>query len=247
MKELLSEELFMGGEEAFEPITFFADLALQTWTVPAGIKKIHVDVVASQGANSGGLGGRIECDLSVCPKQILYIMVGGVPSTVQTASYNASDIRTGGTDYTNRIVVAGGGGSKGSGSGSGAGGNGGDIIGADGGNSGCSGGGKGGTQSTGGVGGSDIPWTSQQTRAGAAGVLGLGGDGAAHSGVGGAGGAGYYGGGGGCGGYTKKAGSYGGGGGGGSSFANVDLCLNVVHTQGFRSGSGYVTISMIEK
>ena len=49
MTNLLSEKLLMGGEEKFEPITFSANASLQTWIVPAGVKKIHVDVVASQG------------------------------------------------------------------------------------------------------------------------------------------------------------------------------------------------------
>lgn len=37
------------------------------------------------------------------------------------------------------------------------------------------------------------------------------------------------------------------GGEGGSSFADSSLCSNVAHTQGFRSGTGYITISMIKK
>lgn len=39
MTNLLSEKLLMGGEEKFEPITFSANASLQTWTVPAGVKK----------------------------------------------------------------------------------------------------------------------------------------------------------------------------------------------------------------
>lgn len=247
MRKYLSEELFIEDKEPFEPITFFADLTLQTWTVPAGIKKIHVDVVASQGANSGGLGGRVECDLVVKPNQKLYLMIGSVPTNEYTASYNASDIRIGGTEYAHRIIVAGGGGS--SSSRKVAGGAGGGLIGGNGGKGyGSSSMGKGGTSSSGGNGGEGTPVSVGHYHNGLAGKLALGGNGnvCGYEGNTGAGGAGYYGGGSGAGDWNKN-GAYVAGGGGGSSFANTDLCLNVVHTQGFRSGAGYVTISMIEK
>lgn len=58
------------------------------------------------------MGGRVECDLSVRPNQQLYLMVGSVPTNEYTASYNASDIRVGGTEYAHRVIVAGGGGSS---------------------------------------------------------------------------------------------------------------------------------------
>ena len=59
----------------------------------------------------------------------------------------------------------------------------------------------------------------------------------------GAGGGGYYGGGAGA--WYEYFGWNCGGGGGGSSYTNQTLCSNVVHTQGFRAGNGYVTISMV--
>lgn len=34
--------------------------------------------------------------------------------------------------------------------------------------------------------------------------------------------------------------------GGGSSYTHPTLCSNVVHTQGYRTGNGYITISMVE-
>ena len=83
---------------------------------------------------------------------------------------------------------------------------------------------------------------------GSAGKLALVGDGnvCGYEGNTGAGGAGYYGGGSGAGDWNKN-GAYVAGGGGGSSFADSSLCSNVAHTQGFRSGTGYITISMIKK
>ena len=238
----------------FAPITYNVSGSIQEFTVPLGVKKIHADCVASRGCDSssnGGKGGRVQCDISVTGGQILYIVVGGIPSDSRIASYNASDIRTNNSGITNstslnsRLVVAGGGGSGSSGSGNTAGAVGGGLTGGNASDTGCSGGGKGGTQSAGGAGGANIPWTSQSVTAGGAGSKGLGGNGGSNSGVGGAGGAGYYGGGGGAGGQTKKAGIYGAGGGGGSSYTNAN-CSNVVHTQGYRNGAGYITISFVE-
>lgn len=221
---------------------------LYTYVVPKYAHKLHIDCVASKGANgsaSGGNGGRVECDLMVTPGQILYITTGKIPSSYSSASYNASDIRIGGTEYANRVIVAGGGGSGASAHGSGAGGAGGGTTGGSGETHRCCGGGSGGSQTGGGSGGVGIAWTSQQTRNGSAGTLGMGGAPGSHSGVGGAGGAGYYGGGGGAGGFTKSYGTYGGGGAGGSSYTDANLCTNVVHTQGYQNGEGYVSLTVI--
>lgn len=231
----------------FQDLTFEASTDLQEWVVPRGVSKVHIDCVASQGNNdttTDGKGGRVECDLSVTGGQTMYIMVGPVPSTKNIAEYNASDIRLGGTELSNRILVAGGGGSQGNGSGYSRGAHGGDLIGANGDDARCCGGGQGGTQDAGGAGGVDIPWTSQQVVHGNAGTFGLGGDGGSHSGVGGSGGAGWYGAGGGAGGFTKSAGWYGAGGGGGSSYTNATYCTNVKHTQGYQEGNGYIKITM---
>lgn len=239
-----SEKMFLAtGDKvvSFEPVTFSASGALQTWTVPAGIKQIHVDCVASQGGNNGGKGGRVQCDLAVTPGATLQIMVGIVPTSINVASYNASDVRIGGTEYANRVVVAGGGGNTS---------NQGYVGGAGGGLTGATGaadsgkGGSGGTQSAGGAGGSGGAGSEFY---GSVGTLGLGGNGGVGRATAGAGGAGYYGGGGGCAnnvGISKRK-NRGSGGGGGSSYANSDLCSNVVHTQGYRSGAGYITISMV--
>lgn len=254
MRKLLSEKM-MAHLSFFNPITFNVSSALQTWIVPLGIKKIHIDCVASRGASPnavGGNGGRIVCDLTVVPKQTLYIMVGNIPSSGTSASYNASDIRIGGTEYANRVVIAGGGGSGGGGGGrSGAypGGAGGGLIGANGGNTGGFGdqAAKGGSQSAGGAGGT---YGNYGGANGTAGTLALGGNGAAGGSYGeisGAGGAGYYGGGSG----SRPSRAHwkdgaGNGGAGGSSYAHPNLCSNVTHTQGFRNGAGYITISMVK-
>lgn len=228
---------------SFEPVTFSASGALQTWKVPAGIKQIHVDCVASQGGNSGGFGGRVQCDLAVTPGATLQIMVGIVPTNANSASYNASDIRIGGTEYANRVVVAGGGGSassKGV-----AGGAGGGLTGGKGGtgnSENTAGPGGGGSQSAGGIGGSG---GSGVKYPGSSGTLGLGGKGGVGNAKAGAGGAGYYGGGGGSANNSMMSRTFAYGGGGGSSYISPQLCTNVIHTQGFQTGAGYITISMV--
>lgn len=232
-----------------KPVRFDYSGDFQEYIVPAGVKKIAVDCVAAQGFGTTGGGGRVECVLNVKPKQILYIYVGGRPNSRNIASYNASDIRTSNEGITDpvslssRLVVAGAAGSQGAGSGSSLGAPGGGLIAADAANIGCSGGGKGANQDNAGTGGSDIPWTSQNTARGADGNFGLGGNGAVNIATGGSGGAGYYGGGGGCAGHTKKAGNYGAGGGGGSSYTDPERCSEVTHTQGFNTeGNGYVEL-----
>jgi hypothetical protein len=60
------------------------------------------------------------------------------------------------------------------------------------------------------------------------------------------GGAGWYGGGAGFAGDYRSVGTQCAGGGGGSSYTDSSLCSNVIHTQGYRNGEGYVTISFVE-
>ena len=261
-KEILSKPLLMGGGIGFfEPITFNPSTNFQTWKVPAGVTKIHVDCVASKGPDpeqeyTEGYGGRVQCDLTVTPNQVLYIMVGNVPSDTITASYNASDIRTnnaGVTDTTSlqsRLVVAGGGGGCGYGNKSNTagadGGNGGGLVGEDGTDTSLSTAGKGGTQSAGGAAGSVSG--GNEPHQGIAGSFGLGANASrgpgnynyTHSGMGGSG---WYGGGSGA--VYEWFGTTSAGGGGGSSYTHPTLCSNVTHTQGYRNGSGYITISMI--
>ena len=227
----------------------------QTWIVPAGVTSINVVVAGAKGApgsgttNNGtaGLGGKVQATISVTPGQILYIYVGGSPSCTSCGGWNGgglsanvnaggggggSDIRIGGTNLSNRVIVASGGGGGGCFCfccGSGNGGNGGGLIGSDSNypfsSTYSSYYGRGGTQSSGGQGGS--------FSAGSNGSLGQGGTGALY---GAGGGGGYYGGGGGA----QDM-----GGGGGSSFA-TSSATNVIHTPGSNNSNGYITISYAE-
>lgn len=76
--------------------------------------------------------------------------------------------------------------------------------------------------------------------------LGSNGNVCGYEGNGGAGGAGWFGGGGGSGAWNKN-GAFTSTGGGGSSYTDPNLCTNVVHTQGYQSGNGFVTLSMVGK
>ena len=216
-----SKAMLMNQKAKFDPVTFTEN---GTWIVPRGIKQIAVDCVAAAGTSegsSGGNGGRVQALLSVTPRSTLYLIIGKIG-----ANYNASDVRTAAGDLNSRLIVAGGGGCGTSGVGVTAGANGGGMTGAS-----ANGvyyytGGTGGTQTTGGSIG---------------GAFGFGG-----TSSGGRGGAGWYGGGAGQGGLVNKVGTCCAGGGGGSSYTHPTLCSNVVHTQGFNSGNGYITISMVE-
>ena len=223
--------------------------AVQTWTVPAGVTSINVDMSGAKGGTGtnnygvGANGGRTQATYPVSAGQVLNIYVGGL-NVGATGGYNgggngggaaysagaggASDIRIGGTALANRVIVAGGGGSGGgdySLHNYDNGGPGGGLIGSagyDGLTLGGSYGGGGGTQAAGGaaVGGNGCT----------AGVTGVGGNGGAT--YGGSGGGGYFGGGGG--GY--------GGGGGGSNYTD-GTATSVINTQGYNAGAGIVSIS----
>ena len=207
-----------------------------------------------------GYGARVQGQLTVVPGTTLNIYVGGNPATATTwapvvaggfngggNSYGntasagltpgiaggggggASDIRIGGTALANRVVVAGGGGGAGCDyptppNNVDRGGDGGGTTGENGfDGSGTGLNGRGGTPATGGAGGGGA----------AAGTLGNGGNALSGSG-GGGGGGGYYGGG----------GSYWAGGGGGSSFTDPVIASGVVHTRGYNTGCGSVTITI---
>lgn len=227
--------------------TFSYTGSAQTFTVPAGVGSITFDIQGAQGgigynlpAVTPGLGGRVQGTITTTPGEVLQINVGGVGgaggTTVGgTPGWNgggsgggwsggrsggggggASDIRRGGTALSNRIIVAAGGGGTGVNHSTGdAGGNGGGLTGANGLTGTYLGGGA--TQSAGGT---------------PNGVLGIGGNGGTGQ-TGGGGGGGYYGGG----------GSAWEGGGGGSSYCTTVGASNVVHTAGFRTGSGTITLT----
>jgi hypothetical protein len=235
--------------------------------VPPCATKIEVDASGAQGGDYdshsvGGRGGRVQATITVQVSQLLYIFVGGAgPSCPEDQSAatapggfngggaticgNTNAAGGGATDIrlspllSDRILVAGGGGGAGAGSlpmycpMGGNGGPGGGTIGGD--ASVCTDstsqtnmGGRGGTQLAGGIGG-----LASGGRMGEAGKFGAGGAGAEFCTGPGGGGGGWWGGGG---------GDCVGGGGGGSSFVSSTAGSNIVHTQGFKSGNGQVTI-----
>lgn len=229
------------------PIRFDAMETFQEYIVPSGCTKLSIDCVAPKGHDgnmSGGNGGRVQCTLQVSSRQKLYIYVGNQPNTYTTRFYNASDIRTNNTGITDvtslqsRLIVAGGGGNGGvSQNLKGNGGAGGGLTGAKGEDTTRCVGGYGGTQTAGG--------SSSQS----AGELGLGGNtwDSGWSMYGGAGGAGWYGGGAGNTNHQSGHGYYAAGGGGGSSYTHPDLCTDVIHTQGYNAGNGYIIITPKKK
>ncbi|MCF8220151.1 MAG: hypothetical protein K9I97_01585, partial [Cryomorphaceae bacterium] len=225
--------------------TFNFTGAQQTWTVPAGVTSINVDVQGAQGGQTSygtaGRGGRTQATIPVSPGATIIINVGG-QGNYSTGGWNgggnpygcgcvgggggASDIRIGGNALANRAIVAGGGGGAGYywNWNNDHGGNGGGLTGEAGktnNNYNATYCGQGGTQASGGNGAS---------QGGPAGTIGTGGGSAYYAG---SGGGGYYGGG---------SGYAGGGGGGGSSYTN-NQATGVTHTQGFKTGNGIVTIS----
>ncbi|WP_300010342.1 glycine-rich protein [Pseudonocardia sp.] len=207
-----------------------------------------------QRGTGAGLGGSATASLDVIPGATLQVAVGGRgadgsggvgggaggfngggrggdsqvrPELDAPGGGGASDIRIGGTELADRVLVGGGGGGAGTGSadnglpgGAGGGATGGAVGGFSGG---------GGTQTDGGAGG------AAGAASGERGVEGIGGAGSAGGeGGGGGGGGGLFGGGGGVG-----VALGGGGGGGGSGFGPA----GVVFGTGVRAGDGLVTIT----
>lgn len=221
----------------------FSSVGQHTFTVPAGVYQLNVDLSGAQGGTysgyTGGYGGRVVATISVTPGETLYINVGGTTSSTTGGSNGggagssngrggggASDIRKGGTGTQHRIVVAAGGGGGGYYS---AGAHGGYPNGNDASfyYSSYQSHGGGATQTDGGARG------SYSTSVASMGALYSGGSGT----YGGGGGGGYYGGGGG----------YYDGGGGGSSWVNPQYLVGIPsYTGGYKSGAGQVTISWQE-
>ena len=104
-------------------------------------------------------------------------------------------------------------------------------------------GGAGGTQSAGGAGGRSTGSYPLQGHDGRKGYGGAGGYNSSSDPYGGCGGAGWYGGGGGS---MQSYYTYNNaGGGGGSSYTDSSLCSDVVHTQGFNDGNGYIILTEV--
>ncbi len=237
-----------------QTVTFNYTGGQQSWTVPAGVFSISVDVQGAQGANNdfsswpnrGGFGGQVLANLSVTPGQTIFIFVGQWPGTSTSGGYNgggtatgsstyarggggASDIRIGGTGTNNRVVVAGGGGG------------GGWNCGTDGSRGGAGGGltGEAGyyCSST-----NNTTWTGRGGSQSSGGTAGSNWCCPSNGSLLQGGNGGFYGGGGG-GGYYGGGGSSYGGGGGGSSYTDPQVATNVTHNQDVRTGHGTVSIT----
>ncbi len=238
------KETVTGSGQVGVVTTFDYTGNVQYYTVPTGITMLTIVAYGAQGgmgylAAAGGYGGQMKADISVVPGERLCVYVGG-----QVGGWNgggagrnaevgagggASDVRKGGCNTGERIIVAGGGGGSstcyiGSGCLSGGGGGGGYPSGSNGVSVGGSGStsGAGGSQSGGGKGG--YPYGDTGTFSG-------GGSGGTQNGVygdSGGGGGGYYGG--------------GGGGGGGSSWV-TNLATNISYQNSVNSGNGKVVIT----
>ena len=102
-----------------------------TWTVPLGAMSVNIDASGAQGGTyslgygSGGQGGRVQTTLNTTPGQIMYISLGqsgqssvyggwwgggNGGSTNSAGGGGGTDIRIGGTNVSNRVIVAGAGG-----------------------------------------------------------------------------------------------------------------------------------------
>ncbi|MBI3133495.1 MAG: T9SS type A sorting domain-containing protein [Bacteroidetes bacterium] len=244
----LAATLITGSGLNAQVSTFNYTGAVQTYTVPAGVTLIAVDVYGADGYGAGGLGGRVQANMPVVPGEVLEVYVGGAGTptlggfngggnagsiTTYGGGGGASDIRQGGSTLADRVIVAGGGGGTGSncGTDSAPGGHGGGLIGESGCLyfcSSCQYTGAGGTQSAGGIAG---PTAHGSCGGNQDGSFGQGGSNTT-GGYGTGGGGGYYGGGSGC---FEGAG-------GGSSYT-YPMATAVVHTQGVQSGNGMITIT----
>ncbi len=256
--------------------TFSYTGSMQTYVVPAGVNSIQIEAWGAQGqGGNGGLGGYVSGDMTVTPGQTLNIYVGGQDgfngggigwAASPKNGGGASDVRVGGTAFSDRVIVAGGGGAGGptdagtypggdggggtvgsnyaggaGGAGYGGPGNDGDVNGGSA-NSSCHSGGAGGGGST--TGGGASCNSCYTGTCGTDGSFGLGGDGdtwengICYSSYNGTagGGGGYYGGGG-----TSVGNCGSGGGGGGSSWTGT--LTNQVLTGGQQSGNGQIVIT----
>jgi hypothetical protein len=101
-------------------VSFAATGAVQTWTVPAGVTKIYVDIAGAQGGASsgdGGLGAEYTGAISVSPGDTVHVIAG---SRGQDATFNAGGGGGGGSfiyttpDLSGILAAAGGGGGGGS-------------------------------------------------------------------------------------------------------------------------------------
>ncbi|MCZ8227740.1 glycine-rich protein [Flavobacterium sp.] len=242
--------------------------AIQTWTVPAGVTRIFVDVAGAQGGGSGGTfiggkGGKVSGILTVTPGNVLQITVGG-QSTTNIAVYGfggnggqstiyGTIARAGGglsaistaapVTQANALLIAGGGGGIATATniyaGNGGAGGGLNGISATSNYGGTPTRGGGASQTAGGMAGSPFDGNSTNPTAGTAINGGAGGIVGGFS-------AGWNGGGGGGAGYFGGGGAAGGGnaqgsGGGGSSWTHASV-VQVSNISNFNTGNGRIII-----
>jgi Glycine rich protein len=238
--------LALPASAAAGTVSFQYTGASQAWTVPTGVTQATFDVFGAAGGGFTdfpfvrGLGGHATATLAVTPGDVIHINVGGEGTTAAgqlnppggfngggdgglgSGGGGASDIRIGGTDLSDRVLVAGGGGGAARSSvlsTSSHGGDGGGTTGLPGGAGAPAGaGGGGGTQAAGGS--AVAPATPGELGAGGTGNVGN---------FGGGGGGGLFGGGGGN---T-------GGGGGGSGLGPAGTAFET----GVRAGNGLVIVT----
>jgi hypothetical protein len=224
-----------------------SDGSSQTWTAPAGVTSAYFALYGAKGyGGDGGLGGETTGVVRLTPGTVVTINVGGAggfgdggfngggdgTGSIGFGGGGASDIRIGGTQLGNRLLIAGGGGAGAPACylpACGIGGAGGGLIGGDGTStpSGSGFGGMGGTQNGGGLGFFGA-------------TNGESGRGGKSADAGGGGGGGYFGGAGG-----GSSASASGAGGGGSSYFSPDLTRVTLGSTsaGMRFGNGLVIIT----
>ncbi len=122
--------MFVSSSVLGQVVTFDYTGGVQTYTVPPGVTAIEIQAFGAagtdHGTSSGGLGGFIQGELDVTPGEVLQINVGGMAGfngggaaggsgdpTSGEVGGGASDVRQGGVDLTDRVIVAGGGGGAG--------------------------------------------------------------------------------------------------------------------------------------
>ena len=254
-------------------LTFSYTGAGQTFTVPAGITTVTIDVFGASGGNSStdassgnipGKGGEIQSVMTVLPGNVLNIYAGGQGSNYLSGAGGYNGGGNGG-GYGSGYNLAGGGGGASDIRFGGtaltnrviiAGGGGGDgnvttasqVGGTGGGTTGGTGGGGCGTPSGGGGGGTSAAGGAAGSGSpagtlGAAGSLGDGGAGGSYTGGCGGGGGGGYYGGGGGQGINGTSSCKGQGGGGSSYYNSTYFATPTVNSQGVNTGNGYVVIS----
>ncbi len=244
----------------YAQVTFNYTGSMQTYTVPAGVTSIAVDVAGGQGGNytgfgSGGLGGRAQGTVAVTPGQVIYVYVGqqgpnAAPGGAVPPGGSNSGGGANGGNGSNSYGGASGGGSSdirtvsgsttaalssrllvGAGGGGGAWDCGTDNGGGGGGLTGSLGFDCGSYYSSCGGPGTQTAGGASGGSPATAGGFGFGGNSAN-----------YYGGGGGGGWYGAGGATYGGACGGSSYYGGAGVTGGST-TAGFRSGNGYVTIT----